>query len=337
MFLITARHYIGYSGVAGLEGTIQLDSLLSYVSYAIIVLGQCAPNIFVLISGYFLINSQFKSSRIIKIWAETWFYSVIFFIVGILINGDSFSLSKLIFAFTPILSRHYWFAVAYIALLIVSPFLNKLVKTISLKEYTFLVICGAIMLSAWTTFIFFSQGVVTGGNTGLLWCIYLYLLGGYINLTKEKTDYKKIAWIGFAFSFVLEYMIFRLSSVFSFLNNIPVTNDDSFFNLILSVSVFIIFLNCKIDNKMVKKIVIPVSLSSFGIYLIQENCMIREYLWLDLVNANKFSDNWMLFGILIIVFIVLVILSLLCNGIFNIVYSKCYEVAYNFVMKVKKQ
>lgn len=331
MFLITARHYIGYSEVAGVLGFSANGILVNALS----AISVTAANIFVLISGYFLVNSAFKPKRIVKIWAETFFYSVLFFIVGLILNFKRFSLSNLIFALLPFLSRHYWFSVAYIVLVAVSPFLNKLIKTITEKEHRLLIIGGAILLSGWTTFVYFSQGVVTGGNRGLLWFMYLYLIGAYINLYREKIKFNTINIIVTFASFVVLLAYNLLLPKIPFISNFPISTDDSIFSLILSVALFVAFLNVKINNEKIKKIIVALATSSFGVYLIQENCMIRYFLWQDTVNANKFADSVLLFVVLLVCFIVLLAMSYGCEKIFSVIYGKILE-KFKIIAKVKK-
>lgn len=70
MVLITLRHYIGYAGLS------ELTDFFSFNGIAVRmldILSGSAVNIFVLISGYFLIHSDFKWKRAIKIWGETFF------------------------------------------------------------------------------------------------------------------------------------------------------------------------------------------------------------------------------------------------------------------------
>lgn len=333
MFLITARHYLGYSGVIDTIGFSSVNGVLANVLSAFTT---TAPNLFVLISGYFLVNSNFKLNRVIKIWAETFFYSVLFFAVGLLLNRGDFGVSALVFAFLPFISRHYWFSVAYIALVAVSPFLNKMIKVLSEKEHRLIVIAGGILLSGWTTIVYFSQGVVTGGNRGLLWFMYMYLVGAYINLYKEKIKVNAINIILSLVSFLILVLYSPLVARIAFLKNFPVKSDDSIFSLILSITLFVIFLNIKIQNNMVKKTLVAFATSSFGVYLIQENCMIRYYLWKDIVNANEYAKSGMLFVILLLCFIALLLLSFVCEKMFSFVYNKCYIKLEKIIVKVKK-
>ena len=140
-----------------------------------------------------------------------------------------------LFAITPIISRHYWFSVAYIVLCLISPYLNKLLNAINRKEYIVLLIGGAVMFSAWTTFIYYSDGVVTGGHTGILWMIYLYAIGAFFALhpinDKKYCLLSAIASVACIVILVV-YQLFK--EKIAFLNNFPLLSDDSFFSLILS-------------------------------------------------------------------------------------------------------
>lgn len=333
MFLITARHYIAYSSVAESIDFFTVNGVLTGV---LIGFTRIATNIFILISGYFLVNSTFKWNRIIRIWAETFFYSVLFFIVGLLLNKGDLSLSNMVFAVFPVLSRHYWFSVAYLALVLVSPFLNKMIKTITEKEHRMIVVGGAIIFSAWITFVYFSQGVLTGGNKGLLWCIYLYLIGAYVSLYKEKIKFNAIGKVVAIISFLIMIGYTFLSAKIPFFEKFKIVDDESIFCLIVSVVAFVLFLNKKINNKKLKDIIIAISKASFGIYLIQENCMIREYLWCDLANAQKLKDSWLMYVVLIVCFVVLVVLSFVCEKVFSVIFNKCYIMVDRIILKVKK-
>ena len=76
MVLITFRHFIGYAGLTDAVEALSVNGILISV---LNVLCGSAVNVFVLISGYFLIDSRFKWSRVLRIWGETFFYSVICF------------------------------------------------------------------------------------------------------------------------------------------------------------------------------------------------------------------------------------------------------------------
>ena len=289
MALITFRHFVGYADLTASTAALSFNGLLVRL---LDILCGCSVNVFVLISGYFLIGSSFKRERVIKIWAETFFYSVGCFAVSTLCGFETVTSGKLMLSFLPFITRHYWFTVAYLALYIVSPLLNKLLNILTEKEYTRLVLWGAVLLSAWTTFVYFSAGVLTGGNTGLLWFMYLYAVGGYIRLYRHRvpgTGYSCILAAGVVFVLMLHSL---LKDKIAVLGNFDLSASDSVFELILSVCLFVAFLGLQGGNSIkVRKLIGIVSGSSFGVYLLQESCMIRQWLWNELVQAGLYADK----------------------------------------------
>lgn len=308
MVLITLRHYIGYAGLS------ELTDFFSFNGIAVRmldILSGSAVNIFVLISGYFLIHSGFKWKRAIKIWGETFFYSVVCFAIAIAFGLEKITSGRLLLSFMPLLSRHYWFTVAYIALYAASPFLNKMLRALNEKEYTVLVVGGAILLSVWTSVIYFSTGVLTGGNTGLLWFIYLYIVGGFIRMHPQKLPKTAVCITGIAGITALLLIYELLADKIGFLNNFKPLEDDSIFELLLSVCIFAVFLRVKIQSSRWSKVIAWVGSCAFGVYLIQESCMLRQWLWLRLVKPGQLAQQWslipMAFGVVICLFITAIV------------------------------
>lgn len=313
--LITARHFLGYSGMID---TIGFSSVNGIITHILNVFCGCAVNIFVLISGYFLVESTFRIHKAVRIWAETFFYSVAMFLISFILGLNKASASSVVFSFLPILTRHYWFAVAYLALYFLSPLLNKCIQAISYKEFKWLVFGGGFVLSAWTSFVFFSAGVLTGGNTGLLWFIYLYFVGAYIRKKEIKaTSLTCVALIVIVAGLTLFQF---LAEHFAVLQKFEFLKDDSVFELILSVAMFLVFLNMKVTSKAIRKTIVAMSTCSFGVYLIQESCMFRNYLWNELVRSDLLAARWYLFAVLVLIIIALFICAYIGEKIFGIVY-----------------
>lgn len=320
MVLITLRHFIGY---AELTKILPFLSPNGFVVQFLDIFCGSAVNIFVLISGYFLIGSTFKWSRAIKVWAETFFYSVVCFGVSVVFRLEPVTSGKMMLSFLPLLTRHYWFTVAYLALYAVSPFLNKLLSALSEKEYTVLAVGGAVLLSLWTSVVYFSEGVLTGGNTGLLWFIYLYILGGYIKLYRHKfpktgacliaTGILIVALLGYSF----------LSQKIGFMRNFAALEDDSIFELMLSVLLFLIFQGVSCNCTLWNKIITFIASCSFGVYLIQESCMLRQWLWYDLVKAGTIADQWYLIPVAVLVVVGLFLAAVAGHKIFELLYGGC--------------
>lgn len=315
MLLITIRHYIHYSELTALLDCFTVNGVV--IRFLDVFCGS-AVNIFVLISGYFLSASGFKRKKALMIWGETFFYSVICFAVAVVFGLEKITAGKLLLSFAPIVSRHYWFTVAYLAVYAVSPFLNKMVGALSEKEYTGLIAGGALLLSAWTSLVFVSAGVVTGGSTGLLWFCYLYLVGGYFKKYPEKLPKKNICWL-------IVVLMTGILLVFSFMREkitlldlFPLLEDDSITELLLSVALFGAFLQIRIKSGLFSKLVVSVAACSFGVYLIQESCMIRQWLWYSLVQGNTITDRWYLLPVGLLVALCLFVLAWIGHKIYKL-------------------
>lgn len=99
--------------------------IVSFVLYG----GKIGVILFILISGYYMIESKFKINKLLKLWIEIFFYSVGIEIFFILIMKKEFSISNIIKSFIPISNNNYWFMTSYFAMYLISPFINKIIKS----------------------------------------------------------------------------------------------------------------------------------------------------------------------------------------------------------------
>ena len=87
-------------------------------------------NCFILISGYFLITAKFKFERILRTAIETIFYTFgITLVLYLLGRATTYELLKSIVPFGPTIFN-YWFVTKYLGLLLLSPFIQKVVAYI---------------------------------------------------------------------------------------------------------------------------------------------------------------------------------------------------------------
>ena len=131
MMMIIALHILG----KGKFITNSKNTDLWQLAYIIEMFCIVAVNCYVLITGYFSIDSKFKWKKVLKIWGLVLFYSISIYLVLILIGVRQFNTSECIKAFFPILTKEYWFVNCYLLLYILSPFLNKFIKSLEKKEF----------------------------------------------------------------------------------------------------------------------------------------------------------------------------------------------------------
>ncbi|KMO86057.1 hypothetical protein AB840_09940 [Megasphaera cerevisiae DSM 20462] len=105
-------------------------------------LGNCA---FVLISGYLLINKEFHTKRIVKLWFEVWTYSVVLGIVAFMIKTEPFSIGSLVHMLFPVTYNQYWYMSTYIVMMLLTPFLNPLFLGMTKMKYRAFIVIGEPM------------------------------------------------------------------------------------------------------------------------------------------------------------------------------------------------
>ena len=76
MFMIVVYHYCCHGYLIREVGTAGYNTPILWLIYTFC---YSAVNIYVLISGYFLCKSEFKWKKVLKIYIEVLFYSVIIF------------------------------------------------------------------------------------------------------------------------------------------------------------------------------------------------------------------------------------------------------------------
>ncbi len=183
-------------------------------------------DIFVLISGYFTIKLSIL--KISKLWFCCAFYELFNFLSAYLILGDISKTAALKFLL-PL--SNGWFMPTYIALMIISPFLNSCLNSISKKQYFY-----CLILFTWMNvyFGFIMNKVGNANGFSVINFIYLYILGRYVRRFPIK-----IGRITALFVFILSILsIYTLSMFrngdFSFAYNNPLV-------LLSALALFILF------------------------------------------------------------------------------------------------
>ena len=288
MLLIILHHYAIHGGLSSIAGF----GVNKYIGTICLIGGKLAVNLFLLISGYFLIESEFKVKKVLKLILQVYCYSVAFFIVYVIFKGIPTGNIIKLTAF-PFTSKAYWFMLPYICVYVLSPFINKLIKSISQKQLISLI---GILIFMFSGIGFFISDSGLMGN--LQWFVLMYLIGAYIRLYDfEKFSKKTIncfSVIGYVlFIFVacgITYMSQYNASIFRFVNKISSMN--SIIVLVETVLIFMVFKNLDIKNS---KVINLLGKSSIGVYLLHDSIFRVEF-WKEicLVENFYFASPWLL-------------------------------------------
>lgn len=273
------------------------------------ILGNIGVNVFVIITGYFYCNKNFSTKRLSSLFVQVWFYSVILALVVIVGFNYKPSLKTLLTIVFPTLFREYWFFTAYVVLMLISPFINILIKNLSRNNYFCLLLCLIILWVILPTFTM----------QGMMWSeiphfVMFYLIGAYLskypeNIISKKNSGVLLVVVCFTLLFASTVVINTIPEFISSLSFLK-SYGDYFYsrNSVLVVGIAIgLFAIAKNIKPFKNKFINAVSSCVFGVYLIHDNPLFREVLWENIFNVSKLAESSLLIvysiPIILIVFI----------------------------------
>ena len=274
------------------------------------MLGQLGVNCFMLISGYFLLESNFKWIKVIKISLEASFY-ILLGILFLKIFGDSTGIAigwwlpKTLF---PILKEAYWFLTMYVLVYLFSPIFKKLILVILKKEIEIFLGLSLFIWSIWPTIL----GLMNNETEGyifynrFIWGVIMFLMGAYIKKYPPKifNDLKKSIFFFISATVLILLPILLINFLkISVINSNYFWRPNSILMLIWSLSLFLFFKKLEIkDNKIINLL----ASTTLGVYLFHDG-PIRYWLWNDLFKIKNYA-NLNYFGLYLILVMVIIFL-----------------------------
>ena len=265
-------------------------------------LGELGVNLFILITGYYLSKSSFSIKKIILIILEVYFYNIINYTIGYSV-GHILDIPKATLLF-PIASNAYWFMSAYVLIYLLSPYYNKLIKSLSKKSFQKFIFVNLLIWAVIPSILglHFGDSESFSLYNRFIWLTFIYFVGGYIRKYNIKFFNSKKNCIILSCSTLLLMM---LSIVFLYIVKVNLKLDNleiaylwtpnNIFMFILSISVFMLFKNINIGNNF---IVNKISSATLGIYLLHDGAL-AIYIWYNIFKSNVFiySKIWFIYAI----------------------------------------
>ncbi len=263
-----------FNGAGGGMELVKRDSLNDGILQAMQCIFRCAVNVFVLISGYFLAVSKKRDLlKPLQMVFQVSLFSVVIYLISTFVGNGTFSIPDFLKRCLPV----NWFVMLYIALYIISPYLNKLMEMITEKERgTFLLILIILfsvyptlvdLLENWTGTMY--NGLSTISISGSLYgytiinFVLVYLIGYMIREYEERLW--RIRWGGiFLCTVAVNYGTVYLSRYFGTEESIA----HSYCNplvILEAVSVFMLFRKMKMGNHVV---INRLAKASFTVYIL---------------------------------------------------------------------
>lgn len=296
-------------------------SISYYILWFIEIAGYKAVDIFFIISGYFGVTQRFKGKKLLLLDFKVLTYCVTFYLLSVVVQYQAFNFRDFLRACLPYLGGHYWYYTAYFSLMLLSPWLNKMVHTISKKNLLLLVllISGISTLSIGDAFF-------TADGYSVFWAVNLYLIGAYIRLYYNKMIGARKA---ISLSFLCTMFIFLWFALvgrttqYIFGHEVFSTHFMVYRQLpVVMGAVFAVIAFVQIDFKNIAgKVINSVSKCTFGVYLIHSCVFMDTLFWTKLFPASLASHEQWYWIYIVVSILVMYLICLVIEFFRNILFA----------------
>lgn len=297
MSMVVMLHALGKSNL--LVNVFEKGGANPVIAWVFEALSVGAVNIFILISGYFLIDSKFRLGRVIELVCQVLFYTIgsfaICYLLGVRPEGG-ITIYFLLKVFLPVQMDVFWFVTAYLVIYMLQPIISAGVKNISQKQFATVIALLLVYESVFKSVLPFKM---EGDKAGydVVWFLTVFLIGAYIKLygfkyiKKASTGailYLASTMLVLAERFALDFRVARLGR-FKEIHEISFTYNHIFV-LLASIGIFAFFVQKKPLRSTASKIICAVSPMSLGVYLFHENISLR-YCWQKWLGIYESLDK----------------------------------------------
>lgn len=276
IFFVVILHYNNGEIGGALKYTTGINKVIAQFLEALSI---CAVNTFVMISGYFLVNSfNRKIKKILKLFLQVIVYGIFMYLAGVMLNVVDFQLISFLAKFVP----QNYYVTLYCVLLICSLFFNILLRNINKEWLNILILVLVCLFSIWPTVVDILQEILGrsligispisafGNDEGytLIQFSLMYFLGAYVRVNKELFTNKRYMYV---FIYIISAIaIWGMSFIFQ-----SAWNYCNFLVVIESFALFIIFMNLDIQNSIINRAAKHV----FGVYILHTEEIMLEGFW----------------------------------------------------------
>ncbi len=301
---IILYHSVWHSGVG--YSTLSFNKIL--VDF-LDMLGELGVSCFILISGYFFLENNFKWIKVIKVSLEASFY-ILFGVFLLKVTGNNSGIDWwLPRAFLPVLNGAYWFLSVYILIYLFSPVLKKTILTLSKKQMSMVLFLMTFIWSFWPTILGFKTNETESYLffSRFIWGVMMFLFGAYTRLFLPKFFNKLknsiLIFLASTMLIILPILIIEFFKIPGISANY-FWRPNSFLMLIWSISLFFLFKNLEIKNN---KLINLLASTTLGIYLFHDG-PIWSYLWYQIFNIKHFANfNYFGFYLLLVAIIIFIL------------------------------
>lgn len=269
-----------------------------WIAWALEILSVPAVNIFMFISGYFMISSKFKIRRLAELVFQALFYSAGVYGLFVLLGQapDRNDRYGLLPYFLPIHMETYWFLSAYVIIYLLLPLLISGVHAMTKKQLQGVIFWLLLFECVIKSFLPVRLSMDSKGYS-FLWYLTLFLAGAYVRLYGFRFLHTarrgRLLYFGSSLLILAEIRI--VSQIQARTGHLKeMTTVALEYNHILvfcsAIGIFAAFLHAKQPGEKIARLAGRLSPYCLGVYLLQESPLIR-YLWQDWFGLREMTEQ----------------------------------------------
>ena len=288
MLLIVAYHYSIYGFYS--------DDVLSSPNKTLIELvglgGNIGASTFVLISGYYMVNSRYSFRKFSLYLGQIWFYTLGALLLFLLVFPRSglVDRSMISMSLLPLSKGHYWFATSYFVLMLLSPFLNVFISKASRSQ---LLAAIGTLLGVYVLLPSFFDIHLTYSTIARF--LILYLIAGYIRLYSAGRPGRFRRHLAVTLALAVLAMLWTTAAnlLGRRLNNEFLLSHANFFShnmpfvYAMALELFMVFVSA---SPCYSKGINRLAALTFGVYLFHENQLLRS-MWQSVFKTAQFINS----------------------------------------------
>lgn len=314
MIMIVMLHTLGHGGILR---SVSFLSVHYQIAWLLEVIAFGAVNTYAMISGFVGVDSHFKISNILTLWFQVLFYGILINTAFFFLLPESRNISGWIQALFPVTRKEYWYFTAYTGVFFLSPFINQMFRNLSEKQmktlFCFILIVFSVIPTVSQIFTPQQDVFYTGDGYSVFWLTLMYLFGACIKkLNLISASKKKRYFIIYSFCIFITWSSKILVEKFFSINGF--TLDSSFlihytspFIVVSAMSLLFVFSSMDFSD-FAKKMIMLISPLSFGVYLLHDHPLVRNYIMADrfafITNGSVLKMLLFFFGIILAIFTV---------------------------------
>lgn len=260
--------------------------------------GQVGVTLFVLISAFFLAkNTSNPLTRLVKLWVQVFLYTMPLYLVFLVLDwvdrlpgkyASSLTPRNALVSFFPITGIAYWFMSAFFVMIAFAPFLNILMDHLSRSQSFILV-----FLFIWVSLVWHILNPQSTYFTDCGYLISVYIIGAIIR--RYPNSFPRIRLYitlivtacAYCVSMITTHMLSSkniLTESFKYPSNLLTAGPGASPILaVLAGTVIFIWVSQTTTTRNrqspLVRLVLFLAPSTFGIYLLHENMLIKQVLW----------------------------------------------------------